>query len=170
MADLAGGIIGIILAGTKVATVLSMVASNVGSAGKEALVMAREVRSFCAVLRNLSQTVDDVVRDGEQLAHCADLISEMTAVSQEMFTEILDLVDDIQKASWGRRGDAAGSRLNLTRRIKWAMNKPKLTFLRTAIEAYKADLCLLLGTIQFAQSLKVYGWVNGAYLINIRQC
>jgi hypothetical protein len=157
MAEFAASIIGIVSAGTKVAMVLSTAASNIGSAGKDAQVMAREIRSFCTILRNLSQRVDDVVREPDQLAHCADIISEMTAVSQEMFTEILDLADDMQKSSWDGRDGATGSRLNLRRRVKWVMNKPKLTFLRTAIEAYKADLCLLLGTIQFAHTLEVHG-------------
>ncbi|KAK5659899.1 hypothetical protein OQA88_13363 [Cercophora sp. LCS_1] len=158
MAELAASIIGIISAGSKVALILSTVASDVGSAGKEAQVVAREVRSFCAVLRGITKTVDDVIGNAEQMEHCRDVISEMTDVSREMFIEILNLTEDLQKAAWGSRaadatGNDASPRLNLARRIKWAFSKPKLTFLRSAIEAYKADLNLVLGTIQVAQGL-----------------
>ncbi|KAH7136242.1 hypothetical protein EDB81DRAFT_801836 [Dactylonectria macrodidyma] len=149
MAELAASLIGIIAAGTRVALVLSTTASDIGSAGKEAQVMAREIRSFCTILRNITQTID-IVKDASHVSHCADLVSEMTAVSQDMFTEILDLVEYLQKSSWGGQ---PGSRMKLAARIKWVINKPKVAFLRTAIEAYKSDLCLLLGSMQFAQSL-----------------
>jgi hypothetical protein len=49
MAELAGSIIGIVSAGTKVALVLSQLASDVGSAGHEVRMIDGEVRSFCAV-------------------------------------------------------------------------------------------------------------------------
>ncbi|KAK3374691.1 hypothetical protein B0H63DRAFT_480742 [Podospora didyma] len=150
MAEFAACLIGIISAGTKVAMVLSKVASEVGSAGKEAQVMAREIRSFCTILRNISQTVD-IVKEANQAAHCSEIIFDMTAASQQLFTEILDLVDSTQKVTVG----PGGAKLNLAGRIKWAMNKPKFMFLRTAIEAYKSDLCLLLGSLQVAQSVDV---------------
>ncbi|KAM5355116.1 hypothetical protein ACJ41O_001762 [Fusarium nematophilum] len=151
MAEFAASLIGIIAAGTKVAMVLSTTAGDVGSAGKEAQVMAREIRSFCTILRNVTQTIE-IVENTDQMSHCSDLVSEMTAVSREMFSEILELVDCMQKSSsWG------ASRVNLAARVKWVINKPKLVFLRTAIEAYKADLCLLLGSLQFAQTVKASG-------------
>jgi hypothetical protein len=160
MAEFAAALIGIISAGTKVAMVLSTTASNVGSAGKEAQVMAREIRSFCTILRNISQTIE-IAKDSDQVTHCSELISEMTIVSQEMFNEILTLVDSMQKESWAAGPSvAAGPRLNLARRIKWAINKPRLTFLRTAIEAYKADLCLLLGSMHVVQGLEARKYVS----------
>lgn len=154
MAELAASIIGIISAGSKVALILSTVASEVGSAGKEAQVVAREIRSFCSILRGITKTVDGLMGNADQMDHCRDVIAEMTDVSREMFIEILNLTEDLQKTAWGGRnviGDEA-PKLNLARRIKWAFNKPKLGFLRSAIEAYKADLSLALGAIQLAQS------------------
>ncbi|KAF4463502.1 kinase regulator Ste50 [Fusarium albosuccineum] len=157
MAELAASLIGIIAAGTKVAMVLSTTAADVGSAGKEAQVMAREIRSFCTILRNVTQTIE-IVEDTNQMSHCSELVSEMTAVSRDMFSEILELVDCMQRSSsWG------ASRVNLAARVKWVINKPKLVFLRTAIEAYKTDLCLLLGSLQFAQALKASDAVGVAH-------
>lgn len=147
MAELAASLIGIIEAGTKVAFLLSTLASNIGSAGKEAQVVAREIRSFCSIMRSLSQAIDQI-NDGEYSSRCAELISEMTAVSQQMFTEILDLVENLRSVS-----DLAKTKFNLAGRIKWVLNKPKITFLRTALETYKADLSLMLGSIHVAQGV-----------------
>ncbi|KAM5342062.1 hypothetical protein ACJ41O_015093 [Fusarium nematophilum] len=159
MAELAAALSGIIAAGTKVARVLSTTASEVGS--KEAQVMAREIRSFCSILRNINQTIE-TVQDPDHLSHFSELVSEMTAVSREMFTEILDLVHYMQESSWG-------SRVNLAARIRWVVDKPKLTFLRTAIETYKADLCLLLASMQFAQSLNAGGSTTAASSAELAQ-
>lgn len=155
MADLAASLIGIIGAGTKVAMVLSQVASQIGSAGKEAQIMAREIRSFCIILRSLSQTMDSVSSDihWDHYSHCSETIADMTVVSKEMFIEILALIDSIQKASWSPAASLKSSRLNLAGRIRWVMNKPKFIFLRSALEAYKSNLSLLLGSIQLSQVL-----------------
>lgn len=161
MAELTASIIGIISAGSKVALILSAVASDVGSAGKEAQVVAREIRSFCAVLRSITKTVDQVIGHADQMEHCRDVISDMTDVSREMFTEILNLVEELQKAAWGGRSanhspeNDFSPKLNLGRRIRWVFNKPQLSFLRSAIEAYKADLTLALGTMQLARGLEI---------------
>ena len=149
MAELAASLIGIIEAGTKVAFLLSTLASNIGSAGKEAQVVAREIRSFCSIMRSLSQAVDQI-KDGEYSSRCSELISEMTAVSQQMFTEILDLVENLRSVS-----DFSKTKLNLAGRMKWVLNKPKIAFLRTALETYKADLSLMLGSIHVAQGLNL---------------
>lgn len=155
MADLASSLIGIIGAGTKVAMVLSQVTCEIGSAGKEAQIMAREIRSFCTIIRILSQTLDNVHSDmnWSQYSHCSETISDMTAVSKQMFSEILDLVDTIQKASWGSSVSLSSAKFNLASRIRWVMNKPKFAFLRSALDAYKSNLSLLLGSIQLLQSL-----------------
>lgn len=155
MADLVASLIGIIGAGTKVAMVLSQVASEIGSAGKEPQIMAREIRSFCTIIRVLSQTMDGV-HSGmtwNNYSDCAETISDMMIVSREMFTEILSLVNNIQKSSFGASGLPNNSRFNLASRIRWVMNKPKFIFLRSALEAYKSNLSLLVGSIQLSQSL-----------------
>lgn len=155
MAELVASLIGIIGAGTKVAMVLSQVASEIGSAGKEPLIMAREIRSFCTIIRVLSQTMESVHSEmtWTNYSDCSETISDMMAVSKEMFTEILCLIASIQKSSLGGATLPNSSKFNLASRIRWVMNKPKFVFLRSALEAYKSNLSLLIGSIQLSQSL-----------------
>lgn len=155
MADLVASLVGIVGAGTKVAMVLSQVAFEIGSAGKEAQIMAREIRSFCTIIRVLSQTMESLHSDmnWSNYSQCAETISDMTTASKEMFTEILGLIESIKKAAWGRSVSPDSPKFNLASRIRWVMNKPKFTFLRSALEAYKSNLSLLMGSIQLSQSL-----------------
>ncbi|KAH8887154.1 hypothetical protein GQ53DRAFT_827331 [Thozetella sp. PMI_491] len=70
MNELAATLILIVSASVEVALILLTVPSNIGAAGSEASVMARGIRS---------------------------IVSEMTTVLQEMFTEILDFEDSVHK-------------------------------------------------------------------------
>ena len=60
MAELAATIIGIVSASAKVALLLSQLASDMGSAGREARTIAIEIRSSCTVLRTLHDTIAKV--------------------------------------------------------------------------------------------------------------
>lgn len=155
MAELVASLLGIIGAGTKVAMVLSQVAMEIGSAGKEPLIMAREIRSFCTIVRVLSQTMEGVHSEmtWNNYSDCSESISDMMVVSKEMFTEILGLIDSIQKSSFGGATLPSNAKFNLVSRIRWVMNKPKFIFLRSALEAYKSNLSLLIGSIQLSQSM-----------------
>jgi len=53
MADFAASIIGIVGAGTKAALVLTQVATGLESAGKEAQMIATEIRSSCKIFTTL---------------------------------------------------------------------------------------------------------------------
>lgn len=164
MAELVASLVGLIGAGTKVAMVLSHVASEIGSAGKEPQIMAREIRSFCTIIRVLSQTMDSVHSEmtWNNYSDCSETISDMMIVSQDMFTEILSLVNSIQKSSLGGSALPNNSKFNLASRIRWVMNKPKFVFLRSALEAYKSNLSLLLGSIQLSQSLALASSSSGS--------
>lgn len=156
MAELVASLIGIIGAGTKVAMVLSQLAIEIGSAGKEPLIMAREIRSFCAIVRALSQTMESIHAEmtWNNYSECSESISDMMIVSKEMFIEILGLIDSIRKSSFTGSTLLGNSKFNLASRIKWVMNKPKFVFLRSALEAYKSNLSLLISSIQLSQSLE----------------
>ncbi|KAI3392300.1 hypothetical protein diail_5908 [Diaporthe ilicicola] len=171
MAELAASLIGIVGAGTKVAMVLLQVAAEIGSAGKEPRIMAREIRSFCTIIRVLSQTMDSVHSEmtWDNYSDCSETISDMMAVSKEMFTEILGLIDSIQKSSLGGSTLPNNSGFNLASRIRWVMNKPKFVFLRTALEAYKSNLSLLIGSIQLSQSLASASSASGSGEDMLRQ-
>jgi hypothetical protein len=145
MAELAASIIGIVSAGTKVALVLSQLANDIGSAGKEARMVATEIRGSCAVLTTL-QDILKRVQTSVYYAHCADVTNDMTDTSLEMFGEILDVLDSLRSAT-----EMPDGKLNVRRRLQWAFQKPKIMMLRAALDAYRSNLALMLGTLDIAE-------------------
>lgn len=151
MAEFAASIIGIVSAGTKVTLVLSQLAADVGSAGKEARMIGSEIRSFCAVVKTLGDTLEQV-QSSQYYAHCTELIKDMTDASLEMFTEILDASEKLR--GMVKSKDRKDGKLNLVGRVQWAVfQKPKISVLRAAIEAYKSNLALMLHTLNTAEKV-----------------
>lgn len=149
MAELAASIIGIVSAGTKVALVLSQLAADIGSAGHEARMIGGEIRSFCAVLKTLGETLEKI-ETSPRYAGCSEMVKDMTDSSLQMFTEILNAVDQLKKMTTGREGKDGN--FGLVERLQWAVfKKPKLLVLRAAIEAYKSNLTLMLSTLSTAE-------------------
>ena len=146
MADLAGTIIGIVSVGTKVALVLSQLAVGMGAAGKEARSIASEIRGLCAVLNTL-QHVLLKVETSPYFDHCLELTDDMTNASREMYTDILKITKKLQIMAKTQEG-----RFKLRSRVYWvAFQKPRILGLRAALEAYKSNLSLMLGTLNIAE-------------------
>ncbi|KAI9690701.1 MAG: hypothetical protein M1820_009877 [Bogoriella megaspora] len=146
MAELAGTIIGIVSVGTKVALVLSQLAAGMGSAGKEARSIASEIRGLCAVLKTLHQALSKV-STSPYFEHCLELTNDMTDASREMYFDILKITKNLQDMARTQEG-----RFKLRSRFYWvAFQKPKITALRAALEAYKSNLSLMLGTLNIAE-------------------
>jgi hypothetical protein len=143
MAALAAGIVGVVSAGTKVAIVLSQYGHKVGSAGIEARMIASEIRGSCTVLTTLHLTLKHV-QTSSYYSHCADLISDMTDASLEMYTEIMEVVGGLSAMT-------NDGKMNLRKRLQWTFQKPKIVMLRTALEAYRSNLALMLGTLDMAE-------------------
>ena len=157
MAEFAGSIIGIVSAGAKVTLVLSQLATDVGSAGKEARMIGSEIRSFCAVIKTLGDTLGKI-QASQYYKHCADLIEPMTETSMEMFTEILDASDSLKGIARGK--DGKDGKFGLLSRVQWAIfQKPKIMVLRAAIEAYKSNLALMLATLSTAEKVARLSYV-----------
>jgi hypothetical protein len=73
----------------------------------------------------------------------------MTEASLEMFTEILNATEYIRNMSTGKNG-----KFGFVSRLQWAVfQKPKIAYLRAAIEAYKSNLTLMLGTLNTAEKV-----------------
>ncbi|KAF2028542.1 hypothetical protein EK21DRAFT_113709 [Setomelanomma holmii] len=103
MAELAGSIIGIVSAGTRVALVLSQLAADVGSAGHEARMIGSEIRSFCTDLKTLENMLEKL-QASNYCAHCFELVQDMTDANLEMFTEILTAVESLRSMTSGKDG------------------------------------------------------------------
>jgi hypothetical protein len=146
MDDLAASIIVIVSAGTKVALVLSQLASGMGSAGKEARSIASEIRGLCAILKTLYQTLARV-DTSQYFEHCLELTDDMTTASLEMYSNILIITKSLQAMAKTQEG-----RFKLRSRLYWvSFQKPKIIRLRAALEAYKSNLALMLGTLNVAE-------------------
>lgn len=143
MAGLAAGIVGVVSAGTKVAIVLSQYGNEVGAAGQEARMIASEIRGSCTVLTTLHSTLKHV-QTSPYYANCAELISDMTDASLEMYTEVMEVVEGLSAMT-------SDSKMNLRKRLLWTFQKPKIVMLRTALEAYRSNLALMLGTLDMAE-------------------
>jgi hypothetical protein len=144
---LIASIIGIVSAGTKVALVLSQLGNDIGSAGKEARLLAAEIRGSCAVLTTLQGTLKQV-QTSKYYAHCADVTNNMTDTSLEIFAEILDVVENLRSFT-----EMPDSMLKIRRRLQWAFQKPKILMLRAALDAYRSNLALMLGTLDIAEKM-----------------
>jgi hypothetical protein len=151
MAELAGSIIGIVSAGTKVALVLSQLASDIGSAGQEARMISSEIRTFCTILNTLKDTMDKI-NNSHYYAHCADMVRDMTTASVEMFTEVLNAAETLRSMTRGR--DGIDGKFKFVSKVHWVvLQKPKIVVLRAAIEAYKSNIALMLGTINTVEKV-----------------
>jgi len=94
MAGLAASIIGIVSAATKVTLVLAQLAAEIGTAGKEARMIASEIRCLCTVLETLSDTIEKV-QSSSYYEYCASVTRDMTDASLEMFSEILNVTKQL---------------------------------------------------------------------------
>jgi hypothetical protein len=151
MADLAASVLGIVSAGTKITLILAQLASDVGSAGKEIKMVGSEIRSSLAVLKTLAEVLKKV-EESPYFAHCVEVTKDMTAASLEMFTDILDAAKDLEDMVKGKEGK--DGKVGIMSRFQWAIfQKPKMLVLRAAIEAYKSNLALMLGTLSTAEKV-----------------
>lgn len=151
MAELAGSIIGIVSAGTKVALVLSQLASDIGSAGQEVRMISSEIRTFCTILNTLKDTMEKI-QTSHYYSHCFEMIRDMTDASLEMFTEILDAAESLKGMTMGK--DEKSGRFSLVSKVQWVIfQKPKIVVLRAAIEAYKSNIALELGTMNTVEKV-----------------
>jgi hypothetical protein len=151
MANLATCIIGIVSAGAKTSAVLTKVASELGSAGHEAGLIASEIRCMCTILKTLADTIESLEKSA-YYAHCEEVISSLTAASLNMFDEILDVTESLRRMTSDKDGEHSGSKFGLRKRMVWmAFQKPKIVPLRAQLEAYKSNLALMLGTLEVSQ-------------------
>jgi hypothetical protein len=137
--------------GTKVALVLSQLASDIGSAGQEARMISSEIRTFCTILNTLNDTMDKF-NSAEYYAHCSDVIKDVTTASVEMFTEVLDAVATLRSMTDGK--GARDGKSKFVSRLQWVVfQKPEIVVLRAAIEAYKSNITLMLGTVNIVEKV-----------------
>jgi hypothetical protein len=149
MADIAipPAVMGLASMGAKVATVLFQFALEVGSAGKEARMMAKEISSFCSVLTFLGSVLSRA--ETFHTLHCLEITQEMNQRCLDIFTDILDHLNILRPPILKH----VNGGVQFVARVKWVFNKPKILLLRTSIESYKNTLSLLIATVELSQKV-----------------
>lgn len=73
----------------------------------------------------------------------------MTDASLEMFSDILKVSHEIRSMSTKKDG-----RFGFMSRVQWAVfQKPRIVLLRGALESYKSNLTLMLGTLNTVEKV-----------------
>jgi hypothetical protein len=80
------------------------------------------------------------------------MVQDMTDASLEMFTEILNAVENLRRMTVGKGGK--DGKFSFVGKVQWVVfQKPKILVLRAAIEAYKSNLALMLGTLDVTEKV-----------------
>jgi hypothetical protein len=146
MAELAASIVGLVSAGLKITIVLYQVGDELGSAGKEARIVAAEISTFCSVLKTLNTAIAKIEKS-TYYGYCKEAVKDMTAASLRMYDEILDATEKLRKLA-----SKASNRMR--QRIGWVIfHKSKIQMLRAAINSYKSTLSLMLETINITEKV-----------------
>jgi hypothetical protein len=150
MAELAASIVGIISAGAKITIVLFRISEELGTAGKEARLVASEISTFCAVLKTLHESLSKI-ESSAYFSSCRVAVADMTAASMRMYDEVLDAADELRKIS-------AKGAVGVKGKVGWVVfQRPKITMLRAAMESYKSTLSLMLETISVTEKVARLG-------------
>jgi hypothetical protein len=139
---------GIVSAGFKVSCALIQFGSGLGSAGREARLIAAEIQCSCTVLKTLQDTLGRV-QQSPYYSHCAAVTNDMISACLAMYTEVLDVVEDIKRHTPVNMDvDGSKPRFGVRKKVNWVfLQKPKMLILRAALEAYKNNLALALKTL-----------------------
>ncbi|KAL1623165.1 hypothetical protein SLS54_004652 [Diplodia seriata] len=142
-----GSIVGIAATGVSVSLTLYQFADEVGSAAKDAKQIGSEISNFCFILRILASTLEEA--DAASVLHCKDVAEKMNERCLAMFVEIIELVNELQK----HVGIPGENSSKWTKRIRWALQKPRIMYLRASLDTYKATLSLMLETLHLADKI-----------------
>lgn len=147
MAEFVASIIA--LAGTGVALSRSLcnIADAIGSAGKEARLVAAEVSVFSHSLSELTHQLGKPTKASQRLSEISLVLkSSCQRVLEELRAEI---PDDVPPCTSFR--DAAAVKY-LRVRMTWLLKKPKVLFLRQSMESFKMTLVLLVATMNYSEA------------------
>lgn len=150
MADplsIAASTVGIAAAGANISLTLYQFADKAGSAARDAKKIGHEISNLCAILHLLGTTLEEA--DEASMAPCASVAEEMNERCLKMFIEITELVQELERYI-GHSGDNS---FKWTERIKWALSKPRILYLRAGIKSYKTTLHLILMSLEWARRI-----------------
>ena len=111
MVEPAASIVGIVSAGVKITIVLFRISEELGTAGKEARLIASEISTFCAVLKTLHANLSKI-ESSPYFSSCRAAVADMTTASMRMYDEVLDAAEELQKI-------AAKGAVGVKGKVRW---------------------------------------------------
>ena len=145
---LIGSIISLAGVGAKLGMMLYTIADGVGSAGKEARIIAAEVSIFSQSLTTLSKSLERPVSEAIRFREVAETL---IATCRVVVDQLSKLCDDLSPSCCltRRRSKIA----NLGARFEWILQKPKVAFMRDSISSFKTSLVLLVASMDYSEAL-----------------
>lgn len=159
---LVASIIALAGTGAKISLTLFAVADSIGSAARDARTIAREISGFSNALAAMSRCLERKTARSEQLREIALVLAEDCKTLLTDMTSLLGELASVQQA--GVEGNARGTRVNsmgssalgrvrsLPARVAWVFQKPKVVFMRSAVESFKSTLVLLVSSMDYAEA------------------
>ncbi|KAK5733004.1 hypothetical protein LTR17_010011 [Elasticomyces elasticus] len=133
-------------AGARLGMTLYTIADGVGSAGREARLIADEVSLFSQALTALSKSLE---RKTSQTARLHTIAHELSASCQATLVELSALAEELSLPGGKKRRKLPA----LVGKIKWMLQKPKVAFLRSSISSFKSTLILLVASMDYTEAV-----------------
>lgn len=146
---LVGCIISLAGVGAKLGIQLYAIADGVGSAGREARLIAAEVSVFSHSLTALSKSLRRPTSESSRLQEIAESLLVSCNAVLDQLSEIVCELAPLRPGSGSSRRTVA----NLLARLKWMLQKPKVVFIRDSIDSFKSTLILLVMSMDFTEAL-----------------
>ncbi|KAK5674309.1 hypothetical protein LTS10_012893 [Elasticomyces elasticus] len=140
-------------AGAKLGMTLYTIADGVGSAGREARLIADEVSLFSQALTALSKSLE---RRTSQSARLHTIAQELSVSCQAALVELSALAEELSLSGGKKRRKLP----TLVAKIKWMLQKPKVVFLRSSISSFKSTLILLVASMDYTEAVDRYAPEN----------
>ncbi|KAK3625329.1 hypothetical protein LTR56_020494 [Elasticomyces elasticus] len=136
-------------AGANLGMTLYTIADGVGSAGREARLIADEVSLFSQALTALSKSLE---RRTSQSARLHIIAQELSESCQAALVELSALAKDLSLSGGKKRRKLPV----LVAKIKWMLQKPTVAFLRSSISSFKSTLILLVASMDYTEAVDRY--------------
>ena len=117
-------------------------------ADREARVIANKISLYSHSLTALSKLLDRQTSESIQLS---DVARNLITVSESVLAHLSRLTRDLVPKRSSKAQKSTMS--NFVARVGWLLRKPKVVFIRSSIESFKATLVLLVATMDYTEAV-----------------
>ena len=139
--------LGVAGAGFRLSLLLNAVGVELATADLEIQRIAKEISLFSLMLKQVGLTLASAKSIASQAA--LDTASEITALSQTIFTEVKEMVEMSQQ----RDTNGILRSITIAQRVKWCFKKQRVQYLLGQLEALKLSLAIMLQILQLGKTI-----------------